>query len=251
MQQRIIPVLLLDNDELVKTKTFSDPTYIGDPINALKIFNEKEVDEIVVLDISASSSGKEPNYALIREMANECFIPLAYGGGITHADQAMRIVRSGVEKIILNTAFYQNPALVSEVSKKLGASSTVVSLDVKSLNGTYRLFTGGAKKPVPGDLSHWINTAIAQGVGEVMVQSIDRDGMYTGYDLNLLRKVLSLTNVPVIISGGAAAFTDFSAAFSLGAGAAAAGSLFVYYTRTRGILINYPDAEELKTIQRR
>lgn len=247
--KRVIPVLLLQNDGLVKTKQFSHPQYIGDPINAVKIFNEKEVDELVVLDIDATRMNRKPNFNLIREIASECFMPLAYGGGITTMDDVNTLIKSGVEKVILNTSIYKNPNFIKEVSDSIGASSTVVCIDYTlDGNGNATIFSNNGSKKQEHKLEEWIPRAEQLGAGEILLQHIDGDGMYSGYDLETAKKVSAMCHLPIIICGGASQIGDFKKAFELNINGAAAGSLFVYYTKKRGILINYPDQEELKIL---
>ncbi|MBP7477331.1 MAG: imidazole glycerol phosphate synthase subunit HisF [Chitinophagales bacterium] len=247
--KRVIPVLLLQNDGLVKTKQFSHPQYIGDPINAVKIFNEKEVDELVVLDIDAARKNRKPNFTLIKEIASECFMPLAYGGGIQNMNDVNTLIKSGVEKVILNTSIYNNPSFIREVSDSIGASSTVVCIDYKiDSNGNPHVYSQGGSKKQALKLEEWIPKLESLGAGEILLQHIDGDGMYSGYDLETAKKVSKLCQLPIILCGGASKIEDFKKAFELDINGAAAGSLFVYYTKKRGILINYPDQEELKIL---
>ena len=245
---RVIPVLTLDGTKLVKTVKFKKPNYIGDPVNAIKIFNDKEVDEIVVLDITASKQGKAPNFRLIEEMAGECFMPLAYGGGIRSLDDASRLFSLGVEKIIVNTAMNAAPKVISQISEGYGAQAMVVSIDVrkKMFGGNKVHFVSGQKAGNDDPVTAAIK-AEALGAGELFLNHIDRDGTFQGYDLDLLKTITQAVNVPVVACGGARSIEDFHAAIGKsGASAVAAGSMFVYRGNdTRSILINYPAQRDL------
>ncbi len=243
---RIIPVLTLQNEKLVKTIRFKNPTYIGDPINAVKIFNEKEVDEIVILDISATKEKREPNYAKIEEIASEAFMPFAYGGGITNINQIEKLFKLGIEKVVLNSILETNMYIVKEAAKIFGSQSIVASIDVKkSVFGKEQAYkiSGSTKINLP--LVEYIKQIEDAGAGELLINSIDRDGTYQGYDLALIKQVSSLVNFPIIACGGAASIDSFLPVIQNGASAIAAGSLFVYTGSTRGILINYPKQEDL------
>lgn len=245
---RVIPVLLLKDNGLVKTIRFKDPTYLGDPINAVKIFNEKEVDELALLDIGATVEKRAPNFDRIREIASESFMPMAYGGGITTIDQIQAILKVGLEKVIINTAAVENPALISEAARLFGSQSIVASIDVKrTLFGGNRVFTaGGTVNASISPEAHAQNMEKA-GAGEILLNSIDRDGTYQGYDLELIRTVSAAVNVPVVACGGARNVDDFAAAVNQSrASAVAAGSMFVYHGKQRGVLINFPREEELQ-----
>jgi cyclase len=238
---RVIPCLLLKGSGLVKTVRFKEPKYVGDPINAVKIFNEKEVDELIFLDITASREGKEPPFAMIENIASECFMPVAYGGGVTSLEQASRIVSLGIEKIVLNSAALRTPDLVNRLSDHVGASSTVVGIDVKKdLFGRYRVYDHARQKTTdiaPGD--HAARMAAA-GAGEIFLNDVNRDGTGSGFDLDLVRSVTSAVDVPVIACGGAGGLDDLRLATTAGASAVAAGSLFVYMGKHRAVMITYP-----------
>jgi imidazole glycerol-phosphate synthase subunit HisF len=239
---RVIPCLLLKEGGLVKTTRFARPRYVGDPINAIRIFNEKCVDELVFLDIDASRAGREPDYDLIGRIAGECFMPLCYGGGIRSLEQARRIVALGVEKIALNSTAIDRPALVAELSRELGSSSVVAAIDVKrDWLGRERVYHPGRRRVTRLDPVAHARTLVEAGAGEVFLNSVDRDGRYVGFDTDLIRRVTAAVNVPVIACGGAAGLDDMRGAFDAGASAAAAGSLFVFYGPHRAVLINYPD----------
>lgn len=239
---RIIPLLLLKNGFLVKTTKFSDPKYIGDPINAVKIFNEKEVDELVLLDIGATSEGTEPDYALISDIASEAFMPIGYGGGITHLSQIEKLFKAGVEKISLNSVLFENPRLVLDAARIYGSQSVVVSIDVKrDLLGRYAIYSKGGKHRQKVDLLENIKMLEQLGAGEVVLNSIDRDGMMVGYDLALIEKVSKTIPIPLICVGGAADVEDLRKGIEAGASAAGAGSMFVFHGRHKAVLISYLD----------
>ncbi|MBI1266988.1 MAG: imidazole glycerol phosphate synthase subunit HisF [Cryomorphaceae bacterium] len=245
---RIIPVLTIDQQKLVKTVKFKNPNYIGDPINAIKIFNDKMVDEIVVLDITASAQGREPNEKLIYEMAGECFSPLGYGGGITSFDQASKIFSLGVEKIILNSIVNTKPQLISEIANAFGSQSVVVSLDVKKkfLSGIRPHFTSG-KSASTESIVEFAKRIESLGAGEIFVHDIERDGTFTGYNRELIKLVAGAVSVPVVSCGGASGHTEmFDIISETGASAAAAGSVFVYKGQnTNSILISYPTPADI------
>lgn len=244
---RIIPVLGIDCGKLVKTVRFKDPNYIGDPLNAIKIFNDKEVDELMIADIRASSNRTEPDYSLIADMAGECFMPLAYGGGICKADQAKRIFDLGVEKVLLNTGFVSNPALISELASRYGSQSIVVCLDIdRNLFGKYKVKTAsgaGKSSLTPEDAAR---LAEQSGAGELVVHAIHKDGSFSGYDLDLVKSVAAVVGIPIVALGGARGVADFLAAVQAGSSAVAASSTFVYNRNdVRSILINYPSVQQL------
>lgn len=243
---RIIPVLTLQNERLVKTFRFKNPTYIGDPINAVKIFNEKEVDEIVILDITATKEKREPNYNKIEEIASEAFMPFAYGGGITKLSQIEKLFKLGIEKVVLNSALGTNMGLVSEAAKIFGSQSIVASIDVKKnlfgKTNAYKI-SGTTKIDVP--LFDFVKQLEQAGVGEFFINSIDKDGTYSGYDLDLIKQLSNHLSSPIVACGGASSIDSFLPAIQHGASAVAAGSMFVYTGSTRGILINYPKQDDL------
>jgi cyclase len=245
---RVIPVLLLRGKGLVKTVKFKDPTYIGDPINSVRIFNEKEVDELAFLDISATPERRGPDFDLLADIAGEAFMPMAYGGGVATIEQVRRIFGLGFEKVIINTAAYSNPGLVREAVSIFGAQSVVGCVDVKkALLGRYDLFTHSAKTRQKPGLSDQLDALAEMGVGEILVNSVDRDGTQSGYDIPLLKAVSSRVRVPVIACGGAAGIDDFVKAVEQGgASAVAAGSIFVFVGPHRAVLINYPDRQVMQ-----
>ena len=247
---RVIPTLLLDGRGLVKTEKFKNPTYVGDPRNAVKIFNEKEVDELVIMDIKATEEDRGPDYELLGEIISEAFMPVAYGGGIRTIEQAKRLLASGVEKILLNTIAVENPDLVKEASRHFGAQSVVVVIDVRK-EGLFRkenkvCYRRGSKSvnESPIDFARRMEDL---GAGEIILQSIDREGTQQGYDLELIQGVTGAVNIPVIASGGAGNVGDFGKAVNqAGASGVTAGSLFVFQGRHRAVLINYPKPEVLR-----
>ncbi len=244
---RIIPVLLLDSaGGLVKTVRFGKRTYIGDPINAVRIFNDKGVDELILLDIDATREGREPSYSLIEDIAGEAFMPVGYGGGITSVAQIQQLLRCGLEKVVLSTAAHENPRLVRDASRESGSQSVVVCVDVKrSLFGPVVVTRGGGSK-IKLSPQEAASRAVEAGAGELIVQSVDRDGTFCGYDESLLASITCRVPVPVIALGGARTMEDFHAAVAAaGCSAAAAGSKFVYQGIGRGILISYPSELEL------
>jgi imidazole glycerol-phosphate synthase subunit HisF len=248
--KRIIPCLLLRNNGLVKTVKFRESTYIGDPINTVKIFNEKEVDEIFFLDIDATKLKKEPPYDLIQNIASECFMPFAYGGGINSLHQIERIIKSGAEKVILNTQAYLSPGLLQDAVRQFGSSTIAVSIDVKKefLRGYVVYVKGGTFSTGlnPVDYARKIES---EGAGEILINSIDRDGVMEGYDIELIKNVSSSIRIPVIACGGAGKMSDFSQAIKAGgASAVAAGSFFVFHGKRRAVLITYPSYSEISDL---
>jgi cyclase len=231
---------------LVKTIRFKNPTYIGDPINAVKIFNEKEVDEIVILDITASKEKREPNYTKIEEIASEAFMPFAYGGGITKLSQIEKLFKLGIEKVVLNSVLESNMGLVSEAAKIFGSQSIVASIDVKkNLFGKTNAYKISGTTKIDLSLVDFVKQLEQAGVGEFFINSIDKDGTYSGYDLDLIKQLSTQVSAPIVACGGASSIDSFLPAIQHGASAVAAGSMFVYTGSTRGILINYPKQEDL------
>lgn len=243
---RVIPVLLLHNNGLVKSVRFKRYTYVGDPINAVKIFNEKEIDEIVILDIDATKEKRGPDFERISEIAGEAFIPLAYGGGITTIEQVKKLFYLGVEKIILNNSAVNNPALITAAASLVGSQSVVVSIDVKkNLFGKYKVYTGNGRENTGHDPLSFAREMQAAGAGEIFLNSIDRDGTYAGYDHSLIKEVSHAVTIPLIACGGASETGDFAGAVASGASAVAAGSMFVFQRPHNAVLISYPSQQEL------
>ena len=248
LRTRVIPVLLLKDSGLVKTIKFKNPKYVGDPINAVKIFNEKEVDELVFLDINASKNNEEPNFEIVKNIASEAFMPLGYGGGITNLSQIEKLFRIGIEKVIINTAVIDYPELITEASKTFGSQSVVVSLDIKkNFFGNYELYSHSNDKSIKLRYLELIQKVEDLGAGEIIINSVDRDGTKSGYDLELLKKATDKVNVPVVACGGAANLEQMKMAVNYaGVSAVAAGSMFVFYGKHRAVLITYPDYNTLK-----
>lgn len=245
LRPRIIPCLLVHRGGLVKTRGFKSPAYVGDPINAVKIFNEKESDELLVLDIDATVNGQEPNFNLIAKLAEECRMPLCYGGGIRTAAQASRIIDMGVEKISISSAAITNPSLLADVAAEIGRQSVVAVLDVRRRTGMfakgYEVCTHNARESRKVDPVELALTLQEAGAGEIVINSVDRDGEMKGYDLELARQMCQALRVPTTFLGGAGSLEDISHLVStVGIVGAAAGSLFVFKGKYRAVLINYP-----------
>lgn len=247
---RVIPVLLLQNKGLVKTRQFKNPVYVGDPINAIKIYNEKEVDELVFLDINASKEKRPPDFTLLEKIASECFMPLGYGGGISSLDEVKRILNIGIEKVIFNDSLFDNQELLKQAAKLAGSQSVVVSIDVKkSITGKRRIYRHTTKSIMDISITEYARCAEEAGAGEIFLNSVDQDGMMGGYDLEMIRKVADTVNIPVVACGGAGQLSHFREAVSKGgASAVAAGSMFVFHGPHKAVLINYPGQDELKEI---
>jgi cyclase len=247
---RVIPVLLLQEKEvLVKSRQFSHHVYVGDPLNAVKIFNEKEVDELIVLDITASKQRREPYYDYVEQIASECFMPVTYGGGVATVDQVRKLIGCGVEKVALNTAAIVSPAIIEEAAARFGSSSVVASVDVKKpLLKRRTLYSHCGCKPATTEPVEWVKKLESLGAGELLLQSVDRDGMMQGFDLDLIESVSHAVSIPVIACGGGNTLEDFKAALHCGASAVAAGSRFVFYGKHRAVLINYLSHEELEQL---
>lgn len=249
LRPRIIPCLLVHNGGLVKTVGFKAPKYVGDPINAVKIFNEKEADELVVLDIDASVKGAEPNYALIAKLAAECRMPLCYGGGITSAHQAARIIDLGVEKVSVSAAAIARPALLGEMAAAIGRQSVVAVIDVRKKSGLFasgqEVCTHNATRAHPQDPIALARQLEAAGAGEIVFNSVERDGTMKGYDLDLAQRLRSALSVPLTVLGGAGSLDHVGALIErCGVVGAAAGSLFVFKGQYRAVLINYPTPQQ-------
>ena len=244
---RIIPCLLVHERGLVKTVRFTDPKYVGDPINAVKIFNEKEVDELMVLDIDATVCQSDPDYSMIENLAVECRMPLCYGGGIKTADQALRILKLGVEKVAISSAAVENPGLVAEIAKLVGRQSVVVVLDVRkgAFGRRYEVCTHNGNKRTGRRPAEFAQKMEELGAGEIVVNSIDNDGVMKGYDMLLTDRVRQVVNLPMTVLGGAGSLEDIRRLISMyRIIGVAAGSLFVFKGVYRAVLINYPSSEE-------
>jgi len=247
LRPRITPCLLVKNGGLVKTMNFGNPKYVGDPINAVKIFNEKEVDEIIVLDIDASVHQNKPDYGLIKNLAAECRMPLCYGGGVKTVGQVEEVISLGVEKVAISSAAIGDPELIAKAAAVVGSQSIVVVMDVKKVKSRepYELFIHNGRKGTGRSPVEFAKTAEDLGAGELVINSIDCDGLMTGYDLQLAREVRDATNLPITVLGGAGSLKDIATLIELfGTIGAAAGSLFVFKGSFRAVLINYPSRPE-------
>jgi cyclase len=244
---RVIPTLLVSRGGLVKTERFGRPKYVGDPINAVKIFNDKEVDELIVLDIDASKEKRGPDFAMIEELAEQCFMPLCYGGGIRSAEDARTLFALGVEKVCVQSAFLEDPAMVRAIAERSGEQSIVVSIDVKrDWRGRARAYSASGRRMPSRGWTELVRRAVVAGAGEIMLNAVDRDGTLSGMDLDLIAEGSRLVDVPVIAAGGASSLADFRAAVDAGASAVSAGAFFVFYGPLRAVLITYPRVEELR-----
>ena len=244
---RLIPCLLLRERGLWKSRRFRDWTYVGDAVNAIKIFNEKEVDELVLFDVDASKSGRAPDWEYIEECASECFMPLGYGGGIRSRDDAEKLVSLGVEKVILNTAAWTSPDLIGDVAAAVGSCSTVVCLDVKKTwRRALRRYEHASKSAARESVLDAAVRVVDAGAGEVILQDVDRDGMFTGPDYELLEAVASAVPVPVTVAGGFSGLEEASEAWARGVSGVAAGSWFVFQRPHRAVLISYPAYADIR-----
>ncbi|MGJ1194861.1 AglZ/HisF2 family acetamidino modification protein [Sphingobacterium spiritivorum] len=250
LRPRIIPSLLIQDNGLVKTVNFKNPKYVGDPINAVKIFNEKAVDELAIFDIDATVKGLEPNYGLIERIANQSRMPLCYGGGVKTVEQAQKIFGLGIEKIALSSSVIENPSLITQIAERVGAQSVIVVLDVKKkLFGGYEVYTHNGKKATGINPFKFIQEAQKLGAGEIIINSIDQDGVMKGYDHGLIDKAREQTSLPMTVLGGAGSLDDIKKIIDkhkiIGV---AAGSLFVFKGVYKAVLINYPTNEEKKRL---
>lgn len=245
---RIIPCLQLRGESLVKTVKFDKYGYIGDPVNTVRIFNELEVDELSFVDISASREKREPNYKILREIADECFMPLSYGGGVTSLEIAKKVFGIGFEKIILNTAAFLNPGLIEEIAAVFGSQAVVVAIDVKkNFWGKYEAFGLSGTHNFKIDPAAWAKEAETRGAGEILLTSIDREGTWKGFDLELTKKVVEATNLPVIAHGGAGSVQHIHEVVKHARiQAVALGSMVVYQAKDFGVLVNFPDRQLLE-----
>jgi cyclase len=249
-RSRVIPCLLLRGYGLVKTKKFKDAVYVGDPVNAVRIFSEKEADELTILDIDASKDGHEPNYELIEEIAGECLMPVGFGGGITNLAQVKRLIRSGVEKVIINSAAaLGNMQVITDAAGAFGSQAVVGAIDVRhSLLRGYRIVAKSGTLETSLKLEDHCQALVKAGAGEIFINNIDADGMMEGFDLKLIKRVADCVNVPVVACGGAGSVQDLLQAIREGgASAVSAGSLFVFHGKHRAVLINYNREEMMGT----
>jgi len=250
LKTRVIPVLLLHNKGLVKTVKFKSPKYIGDPINAIKIFNEKEVDELIFLDIDASKAKREPNFDLIEDFASECFMPVCYGGGITTIEQIRKLFAIGIEKVSLNTSALKDENIIKEAVEIFGSQSIVVTVDIKkSLFGKYQVFKHSNKKSIKRAYLEYIEDIEKLGVGELLINNVDLEGTQKGYDIKLMDSIVKSVNIPVVACGGAGVINDFKKVTDEAkVSAVAAGSFFVFQGKYNAVLITYPKYEELEIL---
>ncbi len=250
LRTRVIPCLLLRDESLVKTVRFGRFGYIGDPLNTCRIFNELEVDELAFLDITASREGREPDYKILQEIANECFLPLSYGGGIRDLPTAEKILAIGFEKIILNSCLFDYPELITVLAKALGSQSIVVAIDVRrSFWGRRHVFSHSGTVNQKRDPVEWAKEVAERGAGEILLTSIDREGTWSGFDVELTQKVSEAVSIPLIAHGGAGSLQDISTVVRRGgADAVALGSLVVYQRKGLGVLVNFPDKQKLEEV---
>jgi cyclase len=250
LQTRIIPCLLLKDDSLVKTVNFKKPAYIGDPVNTARIFNELEVDELTLLDISATSNKKKPNFKILAELANECFMPLAYGGGINDFEDAKKIFQIGIEKVVINSIAFSKPALITELAEHFGNQAIVASIDVKkNMFGKYQVFSNSGTKKQKVDPVDWAQELEQLGAGEILLTAIHQEGTWMGFDINIIEKISNAVNIPVIANGGASSIEDIEKAVKQGnASAVSLGSMVVYQNKGMGVLVNFPDTEKLNKV---
>lgn len=247
---RVIPVLLYDDRDMIKTINFKDRTYLGDPVNAVKIFNRKGIDELSVLDIGATKNGREPDFELLKDIASEAFMPLSCGGGITNVDQIHDLLSIGYEKVVINTELVRHPALITKSAELFGSQSIVASIDAKLIDGVYQCAIADGTELVQKNPVELAREAERLGAGEIIINSIDQDGMMQGYDTSLVKSVVEAVKIPVVALGGAGGIHDLKKALEEGhAHAAAGGSMFVYYGRLKAVLITAPSEEELKTMR--
>lgn len=243
---RIIPVLLLNDRDLVKTIQFGKQTYLGDPVNAVKIFNIKGIDELSILDISATRRNVEPDFELLEDIASQAFMPLSYGGGIKSVEQVRKLLAIGYEKVVINTELVKNPKLVNDVVNLAGSQSVVASIDAKIVNKEYKCVINDGKELVNITPVKLAQKAEEMGVGEIFINSVDHDGMMNGYDISLVRSISGSVTIPVTACGGAGGVSDLKKVLQIGgAHAAAGGSMFVYYGRLKAVLITFPNEKEL------
>lgn len=246
---RIIPCLLLSGRGLVKTINFKDGRYLGDPINAVHIYNDSEVDELIFLDINATKEKREPDYAYLSKITQQCFMPLCYGGGVKNISEIKRLFEIGFEKIAINSALYYNPRILSEASEIFGSQSILGAIDIKSdRNGHKSVYICNGKINTKTEPVEYAKRIEELGAGELLVNSIDQDGMMAGYDLDMIERISGAVNIPIIACGGAGNLRDCKKVVDAGASAAAAGSLFVYWGRNKAVLINYAGKEEIEEV---
>lgn len=250
LRTRVIPCLLLRGSSLIKTVKFNKYQYIGDPLNTCRIFNELEVDEMTILDITASREGREPNFKVLESLASECFMPLSYGGGITSLEQAEKIFSAGFEKVILDSVLFSNPKLISDIANVFGSQSVIVAIDVrKSLFKGYEVYSHSGTKKQPVKLVEWAKHIEALGAGEILLTSIDKEGTWEGFDIPLVKAVSDSVRIPVIANGGAGNIEHIAMVVKNGgASAVGLGSMVVFQNKGMGVLVNFPDKKKLESI---
>jgi cyclase len=250
LQKRVIPALLLRDDALVKTVKFDKPGYIGDPVNTVRIFNELEVDELVFLDITATNENRAPNLRILREIADECFMPLGYGGGLNNFDTVQSIFEIGFEKIILNSVMHSRPVFVTEIADHYGNQSVVAAIDVKkNFWGNYEVWSHSGKRNTKKNPVSWAQELEKLGAGEILLTSIDREGTWLGYDIQLTKNIAEAVNIPVIANGGAGNLAHIKEVVNNGkASSVALGSMVVYQQKGMGVLVNFPDKKLLDSV---
>lgn len=243
---RIIPTLLIDDRDLIKTVKFGRRTYLGDPVNAVKIFNRKGIDELSILDIGVTKNDHDPDYELLKDIASEAFMPLSYGGGIKTIDQIHDLLAIGYEKVVINTSLVKTPELITKAAGQFGTQSIVASIDAKKIGNGYKCFIEDGTEESSWEPAELAKEAEKLGAGEIVINSVDQDGMMNGYDIELIKKVADAVRIPVIAIGGAGKISDLKDAIREGhAHAAAGGSMFVFYGRLKAVLITAPSEEEL------
>jgi cyclase len=248
---RVIPTLLLDNDGLYKTTKFKNPIYVGDPINAVRIFNNKEVDELILLDYTATTDGRIPNFENIKEIVSEAFMPIGYGGGVNSLDHIEKLFKIGIEKVILNSAAFSNQNILTEAIKIFGSQSIVVSVDYKiDLFGNNVIYTQGGKLKQKIDIVSACKYFQALGVGEIIINSINREGVMNGYDIPTINKISQELLIPIIASGGAGNISHLADGIKAGASAVAAGSIFIFQGIHKAVLLSYITSDEVKNFNK-
>lgn len=250
LQTRVIPALLLRDDALVKTVRFDKPGYIGDPVNTVRIFNELEVDELVFLDITATNENRTPNLRILHEIADECFMPLGYGGGLNNFDVVQSIFGIGFEKVVLNSVTHTSPAFVTQVAEHYGNQAVVASIDVKkNLWGNYEVWSHAGKKNTKKNPAEWAAALEQLGAGEILLTSVDKEGSWSGFDVQLTRNVADAVNIPVIAHGGGGQLAHITEVVKDGhASAVALGSMVVYQQKGMGVLVNFPEMQSIDQV---
>jgi cyclase len=246
MPFRIIPILLISNGEVVKTQKFKRPRYIGDPLNIIKIFNAKEIDELIVLDIDASKKKSAINFKLIEDIASECFFPLTYGGGVKNLSDVNTLIKFGIEKVSIQTSIFERPEFISDVVQQFGSQSVVASIDIKkNFLGKQGVYSHSKNKIIGYSIEKTIADLEQVGIGELLINDVDRDGTMSGYDLNLVKQCAQVATVPVIMSGGLSGIGEMRKLYDLGISAAAGGAYFIFQGAKRGILVTYPEEDKI------